>query len=416
MNSFDSENIRIVSINGYEMIDSRGFPTVKIKVHLSNGKTFFTAAPGGTSVGIDEKRELRDHDLKRFHGRGVTKALRLIEGVAPMFDGHLVTQIDQIRDQLEFQNLPSNVSTPLSILCEKIGSYAHGFHLYEDRTGAFVPNFCPGLQVNVVNGGSHVGKPNTLQEFMFDIRCKTMEDSVRAMCELYEELRLILRNAGLSTGVGLEGGFLLPESFDERSTLLLLQDLIERSGYTVDQEISLALDCAASSFYNDRKYHLRSLKELRSLAAGEMVDEYRTMIDTFSICSIEDPFAARDFEGWNELRKTIDPRIDLIGDDLFCSSRELLDRHQALANGIILKPNQIGTLRELEDTIHLASSLEYRKIFSHRSGETEDSAAADLAVRYGCDKIKFGAPRGSERTGKYNRLIEIFQNHGAPTD
>jgi enolase len=382
-------------------------PTLQIISRISNSKKFQALASCGTSVGYQEKADLRDDKgYNRFSRNQVSNALSLLKrSVSDILTGVPLSSLEEYQERLDLRSLPSNISTPVSILLERMKLYRENIPLSRAPKG-FQQNLSPTIQSNFINGGLHSNIRGTFQEHLVEFRLGNVVESINAMGSMYSDLRDLLASSGESLGVGLEGGFVLSRKMDSEDILEVLQGLLEQSGFIVRKEVGLSLDCAGESLAERDRYLFGD----KHIDEGEYLEKMIYLIEKFHLRSVEDPFDPRSKKLWSSLRSECSETCDIIGDDLFCSKQSLLESNHDLATGCLLKPNQVGTLRELEDTIVLAKNLDYRTIMSHRSGDTEDPSIADLAVRYGCDKVKFGAPRGGERTVKYNRLIELYES------
>lgn len=406
----------ISDIEAREILDSRGYPTLCVKVITNTGIFGEACVPSGASTGIKEALELRDRDPKRYQGKGVLQAISNVENVLlPALQG--VSIFDQITaDAIMIdadgtpnkEKLGANAILGVSLALAKAAAATLERPLYRYLGGAF-SHILPCPMMNLINGGMHATNGLQFQEFMIrPISAPSLAEAVRMGAEVFHVLKKILQNRQLSTGVGDEGGF-APQLVSNSEALDLLLTAIEKAGFVPGEDISLALDCAASSFYNtqDKTYDGKS--------SADQVAVLAELCDQYPIDSIEDGLAEEDFEGWKLLSETLGDRIQLVGDDLFVTNSALIAEGitQGLANAVLIKPNQIGTLTETAEAIRLATTQGYATILSHRSGETEDTTIADLAVAFNTGQIKTGSLSRSERIAKYNRLMTIEKEIGA---
>lgn len=406
----------ISDIEAREILDSRGYPTLCVKVITNTGIFGEACVPSGASTGIKEALELRDRDPKRYQGKGVLQAISNVENVLlPALQG--VSIFDQITaDAIMIdadgtpnkEKLGANAILGVSLALAKAAAATLEKPLYRYLGGAF-SHILPCPMMNLINGGMHATNGLQFQEFMIrPISAPSLAEAVRMGAEVFHVLKKILQNRQLSTGVGDEGGF-APQLASNSEALDLLLTAIEKAGFVPGEDISLALDCAASSFYNtqDKTYDGKS--------SADQVAVLAELCDQYPIDSIEDGLAEEDFEGWKLLSETLGDRIQLVGDDLFVTNSALIAEGitQGLANAVLIKPNQIGTLTETAEAIRLATTQGYATILSHRSGETEDTTIADLAVAFNTGQIKTGSLSRSERIAKYNRLMTIEKEIGA---
>jgi enolase len=406
--------MHISDLSALEILDSRGLPTVEVRLRLGE-RTVRASVPAGKSTGAHEARELRDGDTRRYGGRGVLGAVANITNViAPALVGRsLPTQeaVDALLIQLDGTStkdrLGANAVLAVSLVVARAWALLTGLSLYEslggpDATLLPVPCF------NVINGGAHASNPLAFQEFMIvPAGVSTYAEAVRAGSETYHALARELNRRGQMTAVGDEGGF-APMIEMPHEALDLLVDAIERAGYQPGHDIWLALDPAASGFYREGRYRFAN----QSLEADGMIELYQHLVDQYPIVSIEDGLAEDDETGWQQLTATLGNRVQLVGDDLFVSDprRVLAGIHQRLATAVLLKPNQIGTVTEITKTARIAHDGGWTCMMSHRSGETDDAFIADLAVALGTGQIKAGAPARGERVAKYNELLRIEQS------
>ncbi|MDX2853702.1 phosphopyruvate hydratase [Actinacidiphila glaucinigra] len=395
-----------------EILDSRGNPTVEVEVGLDDGSTGRAAVPSGASTGAFEALELRDGDKSRYLGKGVEKAvLAVIEQIGPELVGYDATEqrlIDQAMFDLDAtpdkSSLGANAILGVSLAVAHAASEASDLPLFRYLGG---PNahVLPVPMMNILNGGSHADSNVDIQEFMIaPVGAESFSEALRWGAEVYHTLKAVLKERGLSTGLGDEGGF-APNLPSNRDALDLIVEAIKKAGYQPGQDIALALDVAASEFYKDGGYSF----EGKSLSAAEMTAYYAELVAAYPLVSIEDPLNEEDWDGWKTITEELGDKVQLVGDDLFVTNPERLQRgiDSATANALLVKVNQIGSLTETLDAVELAQRNGYKCMMSHRSGETEDVTIADLAVATNCGQIKTGAPARSERVAKYNQLLRI---------
>ena len=400
---------KIRNIHAREIIDSRGNPTVEVDVTLENGITATASVPSGASTGVHEALELRDNDSKRYNGKGVLQAVKNVnEKIFPKLKGmDALNQklIDQTMIELDGTesktNLGANAMLGVSLAVLKAGAKFKKEELY-----AYLGDkkILPRCMMNILNGGAHAENKLEFQEFMIIPSKEEYLDNLRMGVEVFHSLQKILKEKGLSCGVGDEGGF-APSIDNTKKALDLIQEAIEKAGYKLGSDIFIGLDVAASEFYKDGYYNLEGQK----MTSDEMIDYYEDLISKYPIISIEDGLDQDDYIGWQKLTKRLGDKLQLVGDDLFVTNKKLLQKgiELKMANAILLKLNQIGTVTETLETIKLAQENGYKTIISHRSGETEDNYIADFAVGLGLGQIKTGSMSRSERISKYNRLIRI---------
>ncbi|MFB7291201.1 phosphopyruvate hydratase [Actinacidiphila glaucinigra] len=395
-----------------EILDSRGNPTVEVEVGLDDGSTGRAAVPSGASTGAFEALELRDGDKSRYLGKGVEKAvLAVIEQIGPELVGYDATEqrlIDQAMFDLDAtpdkSSLGANAILGVSLAVAHAASEASDLPLFRYLGG---PNahVLPVPMMNILNGGSHADSNVDIQEFMIaPVGAESFSEALRWGAEVYHTLKGVLKERGLSTGLGDEGGF-APNLPSNRDALDLIVEAIKKAGYQPGQDIALALDVAASEFYKDGGYSF----EGKSLSAAEMTAYYAELVAAYPLVSIEDPLNEEDWDGWKTITEELGDKVQLVGDDLFVTNPERLQRgiDSGTANALLVKVNQIGSLTETLDAVELAQRNGYKCMMSHRSGETEDVTIADLAVATNCGQIKTGAPARSERVAKYNQLLRI---------
>ncbi|TDV45457.1 phosphopyruvate hydratase [Actinophytocola oryzae] len=402
----------IEQVGAREILDSRGNPTVEVEVALDDGTLARAAVPSGASTGEHEAVELRDGDAKRYSGKGVEKA------VAAVLDeiGPELKDIDAVDQRIVDQKLVDLDGTPdksrlganailgVSLAVAKAAAESSGLELFRYIGG---PNahVLPVPMLNILNGGAHADSDVDIQEFMIaPIGAESFREALRWGAEVYHSLKSVLKSRGLGTGLGDEGGF-APNLPSNREALDLIVTAVEKAGYTVGRDIAFALDVAATEFFSDGAYTFEGTKR----SAEQMTAYYTELLNAYPMVSIEDPLSEDDWDGWVRLTDEIGDRVQIVGDDLFVTNPERLDEGIArrAANALLVKVNQIGTLSETLDAVNLATSYGYRSMMSHRSGETEDTTIADLAVATGVGQIKSGAPARGERTAKYNQLLRI---------
>ncbi len=409
----------IVRVRGREVLDSRGNPTVEVDVVLADGSAGRAAVPSGASTGTREAVELRDGDAKRFHGKGVRKAVDAVNGeIADAVVGmEAEAQADVDRALIALDGtenkarLGANATLGVSLAVAKAAAAANTLPLYRYVGGVYA-HLLPMPMMNIVNGGAHADNPIDFQEFMIGpVGAETFADAVRMGSEVFHTLRKSLHDAGHNTNVGDEGGF-APQLGSADEALEFVVRAIEQTGYEPGKDIALLLDPAASEFYRDGVYDYTG--EGRKRSVEEHVAYLTELTERFPIVSIEDGLAQDDYAGWKQLTDGIGDRVQLVGDDLFCTNVEILRDgiKRGIANSILIKVNQIGTLTETLSAVDTAHKAGYSAVMSHRSGETEDTTIADLAVATGCGQIKTGSLSRSDRTAKYNQLIRIEEELG----
>lgn len=397
---------------GSEILDSRGNPTVSATVQLTDGTVGTAAAPSGASTGKFEAVELRDGDQRRYGGKGVLKAVRHInEIISPALEkAHSLTvrQVDDILRKLDGtpnkSHLGANATLAVSLACARAMAAHYRMPLYRFLGGAAASRL-PVPMMNILNGGAHAANNIDIQEFMIiPAQAESFKEGLRWCAEIYHVLGAQLKQKGLSTGVGDEGGFAPDLGSDEEAIEEILR-AVEKAGY--GGKVTLALDAAGSEWAQDIGYKLP--KRGKCYSAEDLIEYWEGIINKYPIVSIEDPLGEEDFAGWAEMTARLGSRVQLVGDDLFVTNIERLQQgiDEGAANAILIKPNQIGTLTETLEAIDLAKRSGYKTIISHRSGETEDTFIADLAVAVNAGQIKTGAPCRTERVAKYNRLLRI---------
>lgn len=406
----------IEAIEARTIIDSRGNPTVEADVYLEDGSFGRAAVPSGASKGTREALELRDKDPKAYHGRGVSTAVDNIRAeIEPTLlgcDAFDQAEVDRLLIELDGtenkRRLGANAILAVSLATARAAADSLDVPFFRYVAGLRTPTL-PLPMMNVLNGGEHADNNVDIQEFMLlPIGVERFADAVRACSEVFHTLKAALKEKGLATSVGDEGGF-APNLADNREALSLLVASIEKSGYRPGVDVAIALDAAASSFYKDGSYRFTIDGRVVSLSSDELVALYAEWVKAFPIVSIEDGVAEADSRGWTKLTQTLGNRVQIVGDDVFVTNPKILEAGIAngIANSILIKLNQIGTVTETLETMDLARSAGYTCVVSHRSGETEDTSIADLAVGTACGQIKAGSISRSERVAKYNRLLRI---------
>ncbi len=402
----------IDGIGAREILDSRGNPTVEVVVLLDDGTTARAAVPSGASTGAFEAVELRDGDEARYGGKGVEKAvLAVIDEIGPELVGYDAQEqrlIDQALADLDGtpdkSRLGANAILGVSLAVARAAADSAELPLFR-YVGGPNAHLLPVPMMNILNGGAHADSDVDIQEFMIaPIGAPTYNEALQQGVEVYHALKSVLKGKGLATGLGDEGGF-APNLPSNRAALDLIAEAVGKAGYALGDDIALALDVAATEFFTDGAYQF----EGKPKTAEEMTAYYAELVDAYPLVSIEDPMSEEDWDGWKAITDALGDRVQLVGDDLFVTNPERLQRgiDTATANALLVKVNQIGTLTETLDAVQLAHRSGYRCMMSHRSGETEDTTIADLAVATNCGQIKTGAPARSERVAKYNQLLRI---------
>lgn len=410
----------IVECYAREILDSRGNPTVEVEVVLDNGVVSRAAVPSGASTGQFEAVELRDGDSKRYLGKGVETAVEnvnsLIANEIVGMDAGAQVAIDEMLINLDGtpnkSRLGANATLGVSLAIAKAAAASAGVPLYQ-YLGGVSARVLPVPMMNILNGGKHADNNVDIQEFMvMPVGATSWREALRMGAEVFHALRKVLQKQGLSTGVGDEGGF-APDLASNEAALQAIMQAIELAGFVPGEDIALALDPAATEFYQDGVYVLAG--EGRKLTSAEMVDFYADLIDRFPIVSIEDGLAEEDWDGWRLMTKRLGHRVQLVGDDIFVTNTERLAQgiETKAANSVLIKLNQIGTLTETLEAIEMAKRAGFTAVVSHRSGETEDTTIADLVVAVNAGQIKTGAPSRGERVAKYNQLLRIEEQLGA---
>jgi enolase len=410
---------QIVDIRSREIIDSRGNPTVEVDVVLACGAMGRAAVPSGASTGTREALELRNKRAKRFGGKGVATAVKnvntTIADALRGMDGSDQMTLDQAMIALDGTDnkakLGANAILGVSMATARAAAEAFGLPLYR-YLGGVTARTLPVPMMNVVNGGAHADNNVDIQEFMIvPFGAKSMAHAIRMGSETFQALKKILKDKGLNTAVGDEGGF-APDLGSNEEALAFIIEAIKAAGYKPGKDMGLALDAAASEFYSKGKYNLKS--EGRKLTAIEMIDYYAGLIEKYPILSIEDGLAEQDWKNWQLMTEQLDDIIQLVGDDVFVTNPKILAKgiDDGVANSILIKLNQIGTVTETLDAIEMANQAGYTNVISHRSGETEDTFIADLAVAVNAGQIKTGSMSRTDRVAKYNQLIRIEEELG----
>jgi enolase len=410
----------ITEVIGREIIDSRGNPTVEVEVVLENGFRGRASVPSGASTGSHEALELRDKDPHRYLGRGVQKAVENIHLViAPKLRGMEVLEQKRIDTaMIQWDGTPNktrlgaNAILGISLACAKAGANHFGIPLYQ-RLGGLSATLLPLPLMNILNGGVHADNNLDLQEFMIlPLGAKSFKEALQMGVEVFHHLKSILKEKGYKTSVGDEGGF-APDLHSNEEAFILIIEAIRKSGYQPGKDVALGIDAAATEFYRNGSYFLKAEKKAKR-TSEEMIEYYEGLIKKFPICSIEDGLAEDDWKGWKAMTARLGKKIQLVGDDLFVTNMRRLSKgiKEKVANAILIKPNQIGTLTETLEVIEIAKKAKYRTIISHRSGETEDTTIADLAVGINAGQIKTGATSRTDRVAKYNQLIRIEEELG----
>lgn len=407
----------IKTVKSREILDSRGNPTIEVDVTLSDGASGRAAVPSGASTGAFEAAELRDGG-ERYLGKGVRKAAENIEkSIAPKIIGKSPfeqRELDQAMIEIDGtptkSKLGANAILGVSLAVARAAANSKKLPFYSFIGGPDA-NLLPVPMMNILNGGAHADTNVDIQEFMIaPIGAKTFSEALQWGAEIYHALKAVLKKRGLATSIGDEGGF-APNLESNRAALDLIVEAVNKAGYKPSEQIALAMDVAATEFFKDGKYEF----EGSNLTAEEMISYYKSLVDSYPLVSIEDPLSEDDWDGWIRITKELGDRVQLVGDDLFVTNPERLSKgiKSGAANALLVKVNQIGTLTETLDAVKLAHDSSYRSMMSHRSGETEDTTIADLAVAANCGQIKTGAPARSERVAKYNQLLRIEEELGS---
>jgi len=413
------QHIEITDVFAREILDSRGVPTVEAEVICDGGFIGRAAVPSGASTGEHEALELRDGDKERYGGKGVLTAVKNINDIIAdeLVGLNVLDQllIDKYLCELDGSEnkgkLGANAILAVSLACAKAAANALGVSLY-NYVGGIMANRMPVPMMNILNGGAHADNNVDIQEFMImPVGAPSFREALRMCSEVYYSLKKILKEKNLATSVGDEGGFAPFLEKDEEALSLICQ-AIEKSGYNTKTDFKIAIDAAASEWVQGERYVLP--KANLSFSKDELINYWVNLCEKYPIISIEDGVGENDWEAWQKLTKTLGDKIQLVGDDLFVTNpkRITMGIEQAVANSVLIKFNQIGSLSETARAIEIAKNSSYTTVMSHRSGETEDSTIADLAVAFGCGQIKTGAPTRSDRCAKYNRLLRIEEELG----
>ncbi len=413
--------MRIVNVKGREILDSRGNPTVEADVLLDDGTIGRASVPSGASTGSLEACELRDNDIKRYNGRGVLKAVHHINhdinialrNISVAETAHIDACLCELDGTPNKSNLGANAILAVSLAAARAHANAMQLPLFISLNQQEVM-LMPVPMMNILNGGAHADNNVDIQEFMImPIGARDFPEALQMGAEVFLALKSNLKKQGFNTAVGDEGGF-APNLKSNRQALDLLSEAVNIVGANLGEDIVFSLDAAASEFFVNEKYVLKS--ENRTLTTSELISYYKILTNDYPIVSIEDGLNESDWEGWQEITKEIGQKVQLVGDDLFVTNKKILQKgiDKQVANSILIKLNQIGTLTETRETIKLAKSNGYSCIISHRSGETEDSFIADFAVSTGCGQIKTGSLCRTDRVGKYNQLLRIHEISSLP--
>ena len=409
----------IVDVVAREILDSRGNPTVEVDMTLACGATGRAAVPSGASTGTREALELRDGEKDRYLGKGVSQAVsNIMEKIVPEIlgmdasdQGALDQQMLEIDGTENKSVLGANAILGVSMAAARAAANAFGLPLYRYLGGINARNL-PVPMMNIINGGSHATNSLDIQEFMIiPVGAESVTEAIRMGAETFHNLKKILKSKGLSTGVGDEGGF-APDLGSNEEAIQLIMEAIKAAGYAPGEDIALSLDAAASEFYKEGAYVLEG--EGRSLSSAEMIDYYAELVEKYPVVSIEDGLAEGDWQGWIDLTEKLGDSVQLVGDDVFVTNPAILEKgiFDGVANSILIKLNQIGTVSETLDAIEMAMQHGYTTVISHRSGETADTFISDLAVAVNAGQIKTGSLSRSDRIAKYNQLIRIEEELG----
>ncbi|MBT8367591.1 MAG: phosphopyruvate hydratase [Deltaproteobacteria bacterium] len=409
----------IVDVKARQIIDSRGNPTVEVDVHVACGAVGRAAVPSGASTGKREALELRDKRSKRFGGKGVTRAIKNVQSViAPAITGMdaaeqvaLDNRMIKLDGTANKAKLGANAILGVSMAAARAAAAAYDMPLYR-YLGGINARYLPVPMMNIINGGAHAANNLDIQEFMIiPFGAKSIANAVQMGSETFQQLKKILKSKGLSTAVGDEGGF-APDLESNEAAIKLIMTAITKAGYKPGKDIGIGLDAAASEFYKNGKYDLKS--EKKKLTSAKLIDYYDELVKNYPILSIEDGLAEGDWDGWKLMTDRLEGAIQLVGDDIFVTNPKIFSKgiEQGLANSILIKLNQIGTVTETLDCIELANQVGYTTVISHRSGETEDTFIADLVVGVNGGQIKTGSMSRSDRLAKYNQLIRIEEELG----
>ncbi|EGK10858.1 phosphopyruvate hydratase [Kroppenstedtia eburnea] len=404
----------IIDVHGREVLDSRGNPTVEVEVILDTGAVGRAIVPSGASTGAHEAVELRDGDRERYQGKGVLQAVQNVnEVIAPELEG--MDALDQVgvdRAMIRLDGTPNkgklgaNAILGVSMAVARAAAETVGLPLFT-YLGGFNSKVLPVPMMNILNGGAHADNNVDIQEFMvMPVGAESFREGLRMGTEIFHHLKAVLKEKGLSTSVGDEGGF-APNLSSNEEALQTIVNAIQRAGYQPGTDVLLALDVASTELYKEGSYHLEGEGVTKS--ADEMIAYYEELVQKYPIISIEDGLAEDDWEGWKKLTQRLGEKVQLVGDDLFVTNTDRLHQgiEKGVGNSILVKVNQIGTLTETFDAVQMAARAGYTAVISHRSGETEDTTIADIAVATGAGQIKTGAPSRTDRVAKYNQLLRI---------
>ena len=412
--------IYIENVFAQEVMDSRGNPTIKASVLLSDGTLESAIVPSGASTGKREALELRDKDPKRYLGKGVLKACENVEGTIaenligldPYNQGNIDALLKELDGTDNYSNLGANATLGVSMAVARASAKSLHLPLYRYLGGANAL-VLPTPMLNIINGGSHADNSVDFQEYMImPLGFDSFTEALRASAEVYHHLKEILKNSGHITSIGDEGGF-APNLKNNEEPIQAILQAIEKAGYKAGEEMAIALDVASSELAENGIYHLKG--EGKKLSAEELVEYYEKLVAKYPIVSIEDGLSEDDWQGWALLTQRLGSKVQLVGDDLFVTNKKILQEgiDKNIANAILIKPNQIGSVSETMQSVRLAQRNNYKCIMSHRSGESEDSFIADFAIALNTGEIKTGSTARSERIAKYNRLLEIEQELGS---
>tara|TARA_Y100001960_G_scaffold333549_1_gene439325 strand:- start:1011 stop:2312 length:1302 start_codon:yes stop_codon:yes gene_type:complete len=422
-------NLKIEDISAFEVLDSRGNPTISVELQLSDGSSSLAIVPSGASTGSHEALELRDQDSSRFHGKGVLKAINFVKneikesiiGLDPLDQKSLDIELCKIDGTKDKSFLGANSILAVSLANLKASAissnkplYKYVFDLNLDSIFKNESPILPVPMLNILNGGAHADNKIDIQEFMIQPSgFKTFKSAMRSGVEIFHELKKILKDQSLSVSVGDEGGF-APQISSTEEALDLIIKAIKKAGYKPGKEIFLCLDAASSEFFQDNKYFLKG--ENKELNKDEMIHFLKSLCSKYPINSIEDGLDEDDWEGWKSLTKSLGQEIQIVGDDLFATNPERIKKGiiEKVANSVLIKMNQIGTISETIEAVNLAQKNGFKAIISHRSGETEDTSISDLAIGLCAGQIKSGAPSRTDRVAKYNRLLMIEDKFKVP--
>lgn len=409
----------IVDVFARQILDSRAFPTIEVEVVLEDGIVGRAAVPSGASTGIHEAVELRDGDKTKYNGKGILKAVENVNDIISqeliglnVYDQVLIDKtLIEIDGTENKSKLGANATLGVSLACARAAAESLGMSLYQ-YIGGVNAKVLPVPMMNIINGGKHADNNVDLQEFMImPAGAPSFSEALRMCAETYHALKALLRSKGYETGVGDEGGF-APNLKSNEEAIQVIIEAIQKAGYTPGKDIFIALDPASSEIFEDGKYNLKG--EGKVLTPEQMSDYYVDLVNKYPIISIEDGMAEEDWEGWKHLTEKLGGKIQLVGDDLFVTNTKRLEMgiQRGVANSVLIKLNQIGTLTETLNTIEMAERAGYTAVVSHRSGETEDTTISDLVVAVNAGQIKTGAPARTERVAKYNQLLRIEEKLG----